>query len=100
MTIDLFQYVNLLKNEIRNFFWAVRRRDDAAAAVIRLQTVLTKVESTIGDVDQPIDQPLASCLGYAQLVSLVYTARAELKHFYLDDRESLNIQGGCTRAQT
>lgn len=95
---DLFQYVNLLKNEIRNFFWAVRRRDDTATAVLRLQTALTKVESTIGDVDQLIDQPLAASLGYAQLVSLVYTARAELKHFHLDNHESLNPQRGCTEA--
>ena len=90
MGADLFQHVNFLKNEISKFFWAVRRRNDPAAAVIRLQTALAEVESAIGDVDQPIDQPLAASLGYPQLVSLVYTARAELKHFHLQDRAPLS----------
>lgn len=90
MTIDLRQHISFLKTEIGNFFWAVRRRDNTEAAVVRLQSALTKIEKTIGDVDQPIDQPVAACLGYAQLVSLVYTARAELKQFHLDGRASLN----------
>lgn len=80
---DLLADVDFLKNELNTFYWIVRRGDDATAAAARLQAAVDRMEGSVGDPAQLIEQALLQRWGYVQLVSLIGTAKEELNRLHL-----------------
>ena len=87
MATDFLQEVNFLKNELKDYYAVVSRGDNLTTATTQLQAALSRVEGNIGDPAQLTEQVLSQRWGYVQLVSLIGTAKEELKGLRVHYRE-------------
>ena len=83
MVANLLHTADFLRDELQAYFHMIRRGgEEGVKAAARLRTALGKVEPLLppGSVDQ-VNFTLEQRWGYVQLISLIDTARHELRRY-------------------
>jgi hypothetical protein len=83
MATNLLKAADSLRDELSEFYWTVRRGGDTVVAAERLQAAVHSVEGEVTDPEERVNMVLEQRWGYVQLVSLIQTARYELRQLGL-----------------